>query len=366
MSNQNSRPARAGKPRLFANISLLALSLSPSAFAQAAPAWESVGFAGRDEIVVTAPLPLQEQRPTTVESRSGEDIHDAVSVTNAEDALRYFPNIFVRKRHIGDTQAPITTRTSGVGASARSLIYADGVLLSALIGNNNTNASPKWGMVSPDEIARIDVLYGPFSAAYAGNSIGAVVEIETRMPDAREGSLSVSGSTQHFNQYATEDNFGAHQLSANFGDRIGRFSFWLGATRTESDSHPLTYVTAARPASPSGAGTVLTGAFADLNRTGAPIVVLGAGGLSIRSRTISSRNLRGRSIRQRRSPTPSDASPTTPGPTSRVTCATAPGRYCSPEVRSTSMALLMPASPQARSPTTSTGSMKSSGCTVPC
>jgi hypothetical protein len=43
----------------------------------------------------------------------------------------------LRKRHVGDTQAPVTTRTSGVGASARSLVYADGVPLSALIGNNN-------------------------------------------------------------------------------------------------------------------------------------------------------------------------------------------------------------------------------------
>ena len=70
----------------------------------------------------------------------------------------------MRKRHIGDTQAPLATRTSGVGASARSLIYADGVLLSALIGNNNSFASPRWGMVSPEEIERVDVLYGPFSA----------------------------------------------------------------------------------------------------------------------------------------------------------------------------------------------------------
>ncbi len=153
------------------------------------------------------------------------------------------------------------------------------MLLSALIGNNNSNASPKWGMVSPEEIAHVDVLYGPFSAAYAGNSIGAVVEIETRMPDAFEATINLAGSVQHFEQYATEDEFAAHQLSATIGDRFGPFSFWLGAQRTESDSQPLAYATATRPASPSAAGAPLTGAFADLNRTGASIVVLGAGGL---------------------------------------------------------------------------------------
>src|SRR5882757_9693256 len=67
---------------------------------------------------------VQEQAPATIISRDAENIRATTSVINTEDALRYFPNILVRKRHVGDTQAPITTRTSGLGASARSLIYA--------------------------------------------------------------------------------------------------------------------------------------------------------------------------------------------------------------------------------------------------
>ena len=86
------------------------------------------------------------------------------NVRNTEDALRYFPSLFVRKRHIGDTQAPLPPgpRESAQRAQPRSI--ADGVLLSALIGNNNSFASPRWGMVSPEEIERVDVLYGPFRA----------------------------------------------------------------------------------------------------------------------------------------------------------------------------------------------------------
>ena len=222
--------------------------------------------------------PAEEKRATTTETKTIEEIKDTTSVVNAEDALRYFPNVFVRKRHVGDTQAPITTRTSGVGASARSLVFVDGVLVSALIGNNNSNASPKWGMITPEEIARIDVLYGPFSAAFAGNSIGAVVEIESRMPDAFEGSLTGVGTLQDFSQYGTDDTFGARQFRATIGDRFGDVSFWLSASRTDSDSQPLAYATATRPASPSATGTVLAGAFDTVNRTGTPIVVLGAGG----------------------------------------------------------------------------------------
>jgi iron complex outermembrane receptor protein len=217
--------------------------------------------------------------PLQTESVTAPEIADKVNVMNTEDAIRYLPNVLVRKRHPGDTQAPVTTRTSGVGASARSLIYADGVLLSALIGNNNSTASPRWGMVAPEEIERVDVMYGPFAAAYPGNSIGAVVEIATRMPRAFEASAKVQGSSQRFDQYGTHGTFNAYQASALLGNRTGPWSWWIGVNHLDSHSQPLAYVTLARPATPSALGTPVTGAFADSNRTGAPIEVIGAGAI---------------------------------------------------------------------------------------
>jgi iron complex outermembrane receptor protein len=236
------------------------------------PAW-----AGHvDDIVVTGE---KTRGPATVESVSAERLEETTAVITPEDSLRYLPSLFVRKRHVGDTQSPLATRTSGVGASARSLIYADGLLLSALIGNNNTSASPRWGMVSPEEIERVDVLYGPFSAAYPGNSIGAVVNITTRLPDASEGSISASTSVQSFEQYGTDGIFPAWQVGATLGGREGSFAWFAGASHVDSRSQPLAYATVARPANPGAAGTSATGAFADVNRTGAPIFVLGAAGL---------------------------------------------------------------------------------------
>jgi len=38
-------------------------------------------------------------------------------------------------------------------------------------------------MVSPAEIERIDVIAGPLSALYGGNSISGVYTITTRMPE---------------------------------------------------------------------------------------------------------------------------------------------------------------------------------------
>jgi iron complex outermembrane receptor protein len=229
-------------------------------------------------IVVVGTRDAAEHTPSTTETVDAIRLRQTTNVRNTEDVLRYLPSLLVRKRHIGDTQAPLATRTSGVGSSARSLIYADGVLLSALIGNNNSFASPRWGMVSPEEIERVDVLYGPFSAQYPGNSIGAVVNIATRMPDHFEASATSAINLQTFDQYGTHGDFPAYQLAGTLGDRNGPFSWFLSANHVDSQSQPLAYVTAGRPAAVSTSGTPVTGAYSGLNRAGQPIFVIGAGG----------------------------------------------------------------------------------------
>jgi len=215
-----------------------------------------------------------ENAPSTHVSIDASTIATTVNAANVEDTIKYLPSLVVRKRHIGDTQAPLATRTSGVGASARSLIYADGALLSALIGNNNSTASPRWAMVTPQEIARIDVLYGPFSAAYPGNSIGAVVNITTRMPDHLEATASVGTSIQTFSQYGTDRDLPVYRIGGTIGDRAGPFAWFVSADHVDSKSQPLAYVTVTGTANPPG----MAGGYADLNRSGAPIRVIGAAG----------------------------------------------------------------------------------------
>ncbi|HEY3799783.1 MAG TPA: TonB-dependent receptor [Caulobacteraceae bacterium] len=229
-------------------------------------------------VVVTArPLAaLATTQPVTTETVTNLTVSQTINAFNVEDALKYLPDVFVRKRHIGDTQAPIATRTSGVGSSARSLIYADDVLLSALIGNNNSSASPRWSFVSPQEIERIDVLYGPFAAAYPGNSIGEVVNIVTRMPTHLEAGIDAVGGEQAFSQYGTHQNLGSGEISGYVGDRIGPTAFWLSAEHLDTHAQPLGFATLAQPTGASAAGAPVTGAFPDLNRTGQPIEVLGA------------------------------------------------------------------------------------------
>jgi iron complex outermembrane receptor protein len=234
-----------------------------------------------DTVVVTGerPAPDLKAAPSPRSTIDAVKIAETINAVNVEDALRYSPDILVRKRHPGDTQDPITTRTSGVGSSARSLIYADGVLLSALIGNNNSAASPRWGLVAPEEVSRIEVLYGPFAAAYPGNSIGAVVNITTRMPDHLEASVAVTGALQDFSQYGKHDTYPTAAVSAILGDRVGPWRFWLSETHSDTRGQPLTYVELVRPSTTSAAGVPVTGAYADGNKLGQPVAVLGASGL---------------------------------------------------------------------------------------
>ena len=213
------------------------------------------------------------QLPQVTESITALRVEETINLLDTEDAVKYLPSVFLRKRNYGDTQAVMATRVWGVSSSARSLIYADGVLLSALIANNNSIGGPRWGLVAPAEIERIDMMYGPFAAAYPGNSMGAVMEITTRLPERFEGALTQTFAFQSFSQYATSDTYLTSQTSLHAGNRAGQFSFWASANHQDSHSQPLSYVTNATfPAN-------TTGGFSEKNKLGAAAPVVGASGL---------------------------------------------------------------------------------------
>ena len=231
-------------------------------------------------IKITAPrsdeartTPLQLSTLATAATVTARKVEETVNLLDTEDAVKYLPSVFLRKRNNGDTQATMATRVWGLSSSARSLIFADGVPLTALIANNNTIGGPRWGLVSPAEIARVDMMYGPYSAAYAGNSMGAVMEITTRLPERLEGSINQTQALQTFSLYGTDKTYGTTQTTADVGDRFGKFAFWASGNYQDSHSQPLTFVTAAT--FPSGT----SGGFTATNKLGAPADVLGATGV---------------------------------------------------------------------------------------
>jgi iron complex outermembrane receptor protein len=154
-------------------------------------------------------------------------------------------------------------------------VYADGILLSNYLGNGASFA-PRWGMVSPEEIERVDVLYGPFSAAYGGNSVGAVVDYVTRMPTRFEAHAKFAASIQPFRLYGTDDTWRGHQGSFSLGSREGAWSWFLDLSRLASDGQPLTFPTRYPAAAASGAGTPVTGAVPGRDRSGRDWLILGS------------------------------------------------------------------------------------------
>lgn len=198
--------------------------------------------------------------PVTVESVTKKELEEKINVFNTEDAIKYEPSILVRKRYIGDNNAPVGTRTTTTSQSARTLIFADGILLSTLLNSNNGNTgSPRWNSVAPNEIDRIDMMYGPFSAAYAGNSLGGVINIITKMPKKFEAYADAQASWQDYSHYGNKGTYETQNYAAGVGDRVNDFSFRFDYNHLDSISQPVGY---------AASTTSRTGAYTDFSNYG--------------------------------------------------------------------------------------------------
>jgi iron complex outermembrane receptor protein len=267
----------------WAVYGLLSLLGLPSA-SRAADAVPTVLPAVSVTATADAPPAFDPNLPASTESVTRAQF-EKWNVVNTEDTLKYMPNLAVRKRFIGDQNSIIAVRGTSNTQSARGLVYADGLLLSNLLGNS-FSFPPRWSMVSPDEVDRVDVIYGPFSALYPGNSLGATVLISTRMPESFEAHADAKGFSQHFSLFGIDRDYTGGQTSASLGDRIGKLSYVLGVNHLENTSQPLQFATLAQSTTPAGPGdTPVTGARFYRNQTNAPTVVLGVNGEGV-ERTI--------------------------------------------------------------------------------
>jgi iron complex outermembrane receptor protein len=236
---------------------------------------------GMVTITGSQPTSLPTQIPATMEGLTREQIERTVNATDSEDALKYLPSLLVRKRYIGDyNHAILSSRASGTGNSARSAVYGDGILLSNYLGNGVGGLSfpPRWSMVTPEEIERVDVMYGPFSAAYPGNSVGAVVVFTTGMPKGFEAHAKAGYSSQPFELYNTDATYRAWETSASVGNKSGDFAWRLNFNHSDSHGQPLTFAQRlVSSGTAGGTGTPVTGAVLDANNANQPWYILGTG-----------------------------------------------------------------------------------------
>jgi iron complex outermembrane recepter protein len=216
--------------------------------------------------------------PNTTASKTALELR-AQNLFNPEDALNYVPNVTIRKRYIGDRNALIGGRSFSTLQPARGLVFMDGYLLSNFLGRFD---APRWNMIAPEEIERVDVLYGPYSATYPGNSIGTTVAIRTRRPDDLTMSVRSTAFSEHFDEYGLEDDYTGYQVSAYLGDRFDNdVWFTLAANRQDATGHPMQYYTVSANAAGqfpvvTGGATPVTGVRFDRDPQGRQRAVFGA------------------------------------------------------------------------------------------
>jgi iron complex outermembrane receptor protein len=254
-------------------LSIAAISLAHAQGVASDKLIESITVTGaREHLDLDVPAPTA--------SKTAEDLRTQ-NLVNPEDALRYVPNLTIRKRYIGDRNALIGGRSFSTLQAPRGLVLMDGYLLSNFLGRFD---APRWNMISPEEIDRVDVLYGPFSALYPGNSIGTTVQVRTRRPEQRELSVRTTAFGENFDQYGASDDYSGYQASGFFGDRFDNGAwFSLAANHQDSTGHPMQYYTVSEtapgtfPSVPVAAPpTPVTGVVFDTDPFGKRRAVFGA------------------------------------------------------------------------------------------
>ncbi|MES2058271.1 MAG: TonB-dependent receptor [Pseudomonadota bacterium] len=214
----------------------------------------------------------QKDAPISIEPRGlsvslGQDQFDGVNAFNTEDLIKYAPDFFVRTRYIGDNNAVPGFRGTHSAQSARSLVMVDGFVVSNFLGNS-FGFPPAWGIVSPSEVKQFDIVYGPYSARYPGNSMGGIVNVTTRAPDHDEAFGTVQAFVQPYRQYGTKDDFYGYAAEAGFAlkGENSPFGFRASVRRLRNDSQPMQYYQFGYSATLYGGpgdGKPVTGAYAD-------------------------------------------------------------------------------------------------------
>lgn len=220
---------------------------------------------------------LDPNLPSNTASKTAHDL-ETQNIFNAEDAFRYMPSTTVRKRYFGDRNANIGGRSFGVLEPGRALVYLDGYMISQFLGRFD---APRWQMVNNESIERVDVLYGPFSAIYPGNSIGTTMSITERKPKGLEASASVKYNQQNFSEYGTNEGYTGTMTSARVANR-SESGWWgsMGVQHQDAMGHPMGYANTLRTTSgqfgAASAGTAVTGILRDTDANGVDRAIFGA------------------------------------------------------------------------------------------
>jgi iron complex outermembrane receptor protein len=259
------------------SLSLFTL-LASAAGAQTAPA--PAATVRLDAYRVEGVYRSLDPQPATTSSVVSAAEAETYNVIVVEDAVKYLPNLAFRRRFVGDMNSGISIRGTRHDQTARTVVQADGLLLSNFLNNGLLN-TPRMTLVAPEEIERTELIFGPFSAAHGGNALAGVLNFTTRMPDKTEATAKATFFFHDYDEYGRRETFRGDNFAVSAGGRAGRFSAFLFYNRLRNDSHPIDYrfiVVSATTAPGAAPATRVTGGFRDQDLVGANRFLYGEAG----------------------------------------------------------------------------------------
>ena len=248
------------------SISRMALAIAISSFLSAPAFAEDGSSPDSGDKAGTIIVIGQKDAPITVVPRGlsvslGQEEFEAINALNVEDLMKYAPNFFVRKRFAGDDNAVVALRGANTVQSARTIVLVDGFVVSNFLGNRY-DYPPKWNVVGPSEVRQFDIVYGPYSARYGGNSMGGVISVTTREPDGFSAYGTAQTMIMPFKGYGYDETFKGYSLEGGLGykQKDGPWSVRSSFRHFENTGQSMTYnlLQAA-----SGSGTPVTGGYID-------------------------------------------------------------------------------------------------------
>jgi iron complex outermembrane recepter protein len=220
----------------------------------------------------------KENMPAVVESITAEGI-DRINAVDTSDTFKYMPGSYLRKLYPGSTNSPLVIRGNNSSMTGRTLVLMDGIRISDFTSAGHSN-SPKWFLVAPEEIEKIDVIYGPFSAALSGNAMSGTAMITTRMPEKLEVQADGKYFFQNYHEYKTDEDLNSYDAFASIGNKTGKLSYNIWYDRLDTEAQPISYITKSADSGGAPAGNPVTGWAADKDPSNNDRYILGTAGVS--------------------------------------------------------------------------------------
>lgn len=221
-------------------------------------------------------FPSTTAKSTPTYQVTSEDVDTRVNAITSDDFLRYAPSIHQRRRFIGDINALVGIRGSNILQTSHIGVYGDAIQLSNPV-NVSFAGTPRWGLFAPTEIDHTDILYGPFSAQYGGNSFGGVINLYSKLPEKFEADLNVTGTFQDLNRGGRKEALSGVRTFLSAGNRFDRLSVYGFYNRLENDGQPIDPIDV-QGVTRANNGTRVTGGIPTVQPTGNPAILFGDNG----------------------------------------------------------------------------------------